>query len=336
MCGLVQKLKGIWPLPGGSKAYVNTLLKILEKINGGLSENELRVWMRATYHLTGEKAIGGYLRVVEVELGLLARVGEHLTLTADGKRLLDTKDYSFLLNLLLTRIVGFEEVFQILSDGHHHSLKNVYLNLVRLCNVGWKKPTTQTLNRLNWLASLGYVDFDRDGYYLTQKGLEFFGRLPEREVIPLEPPVIETPVPLPTLPVELTHSEMIRLLSDLGEIFGFEPYQNVKLGDIKENLDDELRNRTVDVLWRERYRMIPIEVQAHGSIDSLLNRLRIVEPKSSKMLIVATQQEFQRIKSYLEFESRSFKDKVAHISPEELSKVQTHVEFVKNLRKKIS
>jgi len=54
------------------------------------------------------------------------------------------------------------------------------------------------------------------------------------------------------------------------------------------------------------------------------------------MIIVATQQEFQRIKSYLEFESRSFKDKVAHISPEELAKVQNHVQFVRNLRKKIS
>jgi len=323
-------------LPGGSKEYVNTLLKILEKVNGGISEDELKVWMRTTYHLRGEKAMGGYIRVVKVELGLLDRVDDRLAMSAEGKRLSDTKDYSFLLNLLMSRIVGFEEVFRILSDGQRHSLKEVYQNLVRLCNVGWKRPTAQTLNRLNWLASLGYVDFDREGYYLTQKGLEFLKRLPEHEIIPLKPVIIETPSPLPTPLVELTHSEMIRLLIDLGEIFGFESYQNVKLGDIVENLDEELRNRTLDVLWREKYRMIPIEVQVHGSIDSLLNRFRIVEPKSSKIIIVATQQEFQRIKSYLEFESRSFKDKVAHISPEELSKVQTHVEFVRNLRKKIS
>lgn len=120
----MQKLKGIWPLPGGSKEYVNTMLKILEKVNGGLSEGELETWMRTTYRLTGEKVIGGYIRVVEVELGLLNRAGNHLTLSADGKRLLDTKDYSFLLNLLITRIVGFEEVFRILSDGQPHTIRN--------------------------------------------------------------------------------------------------------------------------------------------------------------------------------------------------------------------
>jgi hypothetical protein len=190
--------------------------------------------------------------------------------------------------------------------------------------------------RLNWLSSLGYADSDRRGYYLTQKGLEVAAKLPERPIVEgaLSP---TPPLPVTTEPiVELTHSEMIRLMIDLGEVFGFESCENVKLGDIQEGLNDELRNRTLDVVWRERYRMIPIEVQAHGSIDSLLNRLEIVEPKSSKLIVVATDSEFQRIKSYLDFKTRSFKDKVVHVSPEELSKVKNHVEFVKNLRKKFS
>jgi len=331
----MQKLKGIWPLPGGSKEYANTLLKALEKVNEGISEDELEKWMRNTYSLSGEKTIRGYIRVVEVELGLLDRTGDFLKLNASGKRFLDTKDYSFLLNLLLTRIVGFEEVFRIFSDGQPHSLRDVYQNLMKLCHVNWKE-TMQTQYRLNWLSSLGYVDADHSGYYLTQKGLEIVTKLPERPVV--EPPT--TPLraqPIAPEPiVELTHSEMIQLIMDLGEVFGFESSENVKLGDITEQLDDELKNRTIDVVWREKYRMIPIEVQAHGSIDSLLNRLEIVEPKSSKLIIVAGHPEFQRIKSYLEFKTRSFKDKVVHISPEELSKVKNHVEFVKNLRKKFS
>lgn len=116
---------------------------------------------------------------------------------------------------------------------------------------------------------------------------------------------------------------------------GFETLENVRLGDIVEGLDGELKNRTLDVVWREKYRMIPIEVQAHGSIDSLLNRLEIVEPRSSRIVIAATRQEFQRIKSYLEFKTRSFKDKVVHISPEELSKLKNHLGSVKGLRRKI-
>jgi hypothetical protein len=330
----MQKLKGIWPLPGGAKGYVNTLLKILERINEGISEGELETWMSNTYRLTGRKAIGGYIRVVEVELGLLDRRSDFLKLNASGKKFLDTKDHSFLLNLLISRIVGFEEVFIILSDSLPHSLKDILQNLKKLCQVGWKK-TAQTQYRLNWLSSLEYIDSDYRGYYLTQKGLEVVAKLPKSAVIetPLTPvhPSIAT-----ELTVELTHSEMINLVKDLGEIFGFESWENVKLGDITEGLSDELRNRTIDVLWREKYRIIPIEVQAHGSIDSLLNRLEIVEPKSSRLVIVATHLEFQRIKSYLDFKMRSFKDKVVHISPEELSKVKNHVEFVKNLRKKIS
>ncbi len=330
----MKKLKGIWPLPGGSKQYVNTLLKILERVNEGISEDELEAWMKNTYHLTGEKVIGGYVRVVEVELGLLDRKGDFLTLNASGKRFVDTKDYSFLLDLLMTRIVGFEEVFRILSDRQPRSLKDVYQNLVRLCHVSWKK-TIQTMYRLNWLSSLGYADFDYRGYYLTQKGLEVAAKLPKGPVVE-PPPTIVPPLPVPTESTELTHSDMIRLMIDLGEVFGFESMEDVKLGDIIDGLSDELENRTLDVVWRERYRMIPIEVQAHGSIDSLLNRLEIVEPKSTKLIIVATHPEFQRIKSYLEFKTRSFKDKVVHISPEELSKVKDHVEFVKNLRKKVS
>lgn len=330
----MQKLKGIWPLPGGSKQYVNTLLKVLERVNVGISGNELEAWMKNTYHLTGEKVIGGYVRVVEVELGLLDRKGDYLTLNPSGKRFVNTKDYSFLLDLLMTRIVGFEEVFRILSDGQPRSLKDVYQNLARLCPVSWKK-TFQTTVRLNWLSSLGYADFDYRGYYLTQKGLEIAAKLPKSPVAK-PPPTLVSSLLISVEPIELPHSEMIRLMMDLGEVFGFESMENVKLGDIIEGLSDELKNRTLDIVWRERYRMIPIEVQAHGSIDSLLNRLEIVEPKSTKLIIVAAELEFQRIKSYLEFKTRSFKDKVVHISPEELSKVKDHVEFVKNLRKKIS
>ena len=330
----MPKFKGIWPLPGGSKKYVNTLIKILEKINEGISEGELLPWMKNTYHLTGEKVIGGYVRVVEVELGLLDRKGDYLTLNASGKRFINTKDYSVLLDLLMTRIVGFEEVFRILSNGQPRSLKDVYQNLVRLCHVSWKK-TLQTTYRLNWLSSLGYADFDYRGYYLTQRGLEIAAKLPKGPVAEPPPATVSLP-PVPTESIELNHSEMIRLMMDLGEVFGFESMENIKLGDVIDGLSDELKNRTLDIVWRERYRMIPIEVQAHGSIDSLLNRLEIVEPKSTKLIIVATQPEFQRIKSYLEFKTRSFKDKVVHISPEELSKVKDHVEFVKNLRKKIS
>jgi hypothetical protein len=330
----MPKFKGIWPLPGGSKQYVNTLIKILEKVNEGISEGELLAWMRNTYHLTGKKVIGGYVRVVEVELGLLDRKGDYLTLNASGKRFVDTKDYSFMLNLLKTRIVGFEEVFRILSNREPRSLKDIYQNLVRLCHVSWKR-TIQTMYRLNWFSSLGYVDFDYRGYYLTQKGFEVATELPKGPVVEPPPTTVPQP-PVPTGPTELTHSEMIRLMIDLGEVFGFESMENVRLVDIIDGLSDELANRTLDVVWRERYRMVPIEVQAHGSIDSLLNRLEIVEPKSTKLIIVAAQPEFQRIKSYLEFKTRSFKDKVVHISPEELSKVKDHVEFVKNLRKKIS
>lgn len=324
----MPKMKGIWPLPGGSKGYADTLLQILEKANSGLSEDELAAWMEVTYSLTGEKAIGGYIRVIEDELGLLNRAGNRLTLSTEGKRFLETRDFSFLLDLLTARILGFQEVFRILNEGKRLTLKEIYQNLIRLCNVSWEK-TSQTLYRLNWLASLGYVDFDGSKYYLTQKGEEFAQKSPPSPKV--EPP----PTPLePT--AELTHADMTRLMMDLGEIFGFESSESARLGDIVEGLDEELRNRTVDVVWREKYRMIPIEVQAHGSIDSLLQRLEIVEPRSSRLIVVSNNQEFQRIRSYLEFKPRSFREKMVHISPDELGKVKGHIESVRNLRKKIS
>jgi len=331
----MQRRKSIWPLPGGSREYVRTLLKILEKIDEGLLESELELWMKNTFNLPGEKAVKGYIRVVEVDIGLLDRKDDYLKLNASGKQFLQTKDFSFLLNILMNRIVGFEETFRILSDGNSYSLKEIHQKLVRLCQVNWTK-NMQPQYRLNWLSSLGYIDYNRRRYSLTQKGLEIAKQLPDRPLAKLpETPTIQLPSAQEPV-AELNHTEMIRLMKDLGEIFGFETTENVRLGNIVEGLSDELENRTLDVVWRERYRIIPIEVQAHGSIDSLLNRLEIVEPKSSKLIIVANLAEFQRIKSYLDFKTRSFKDKVVHISPEELSSVKNHVEFVKNLRKKCS
>jgi len=164
-----EKLKGIWPLPGGWNSYVQTLKRILEKADRESPTSAQMVsWLRDEYHLSGEHAPFSYLRVVKECLGFLQETGGRLKTTAQGRQFLTTGDLKLVLETLRKRVLGFDEALSILSEGRRLDLLQFHKELVERCKVSWEKPH-QAMYRLNWLASLGYVDKEHGKYHLTER-----------------------------------------------------------------------------------------------------------------------------------------------------------------------
>jgi len=179
------KFKGIWPLPGGAKSYVVTMRKILEKVDSeNPSVDQLISWLTHEYGLSGGTP-HAYIRVVKDCLGLLEKVDGRLKITPAARQFLTTRDNKVVLDILRERVLGFDEILSMLSEGRRLKLEEVHKGLLEKCNVDWEKPA-QALWRLNWLASLGYVDKEHGKYYLTAV----------RPTKPPTPPPPPTPTPI--------------------------------------------------------------------------------------------------------------------------------------------
>jgi len=135
---------------------------------------------------------------------------------------------------------------------------------------------------------------------------------------------------------ERVHPQLVMTIYSLGEIFGYRPEKSVQLYKINPRTPPKQRERMIDVVWKtgETYsQCIPIEVQVHGSIDSLIRRLKLLEPKAQRMIVVGSEQDLKSISSDVEYsEPRSFVEKLIYIPEEKLLEARNHVPVIRGLR----
>jgi hypothetical protein len=187
-----EKFKGIWPLPGGTTKYVDTLTRILRKIHdNNLTYDELLKWFISEYKLSGEKTPRGYLEYIR-RFGFFKRIGERLSLTEEALKFLESGNYKMVYEVLNDAVLGLDDILSWLSE-ETLSQDEVHERLVKKYNlISWEK-TVQTYFRLGWLRSLGYVDEKGRKYHLTDEGLKILGREKgEKPKVPL--PVLPTPI----------------------------------------------------------------------------------------------------------------------------------------------
>jgi hypothetical protein len=104
-------------------------------------------------------------------LGFLEKKGGRLSLTPSGEKYLETGDSLLALNALRERVLGFDEILEMLSKGQGFDLDEIHNELLDRCGVDWEKPH-QAMYRLNWLISLGFVVKKGRKYFLTREGLK--------------------------------------------------------------------------------------------------------------------------------------------------------------------
>jgi len=181
----MAKFKGLWPLPGGARNYVLTLKEILRKVHEDHpSENELLSWLKEKYGLSGGQAPRSYLGYLERAWGLLGKdANSRFTLTQKAKDFLNTGSNKVILDVLLNRIAGIQEIFEMLSEDRGLTITEIHDELKDKLKVDWRS-INQTMFRLNWLLSLGYIDLKLHKYFLSDRGKNLIeGKGPEKPLI---------------------------------------------------------------------------------------------------------------------------------------------------------
>jgi len=138
-----------------------------------------------------------------------------------------------------------------------------------------------------------------------------------------------------TLPTGGLHDQLAMAMYSLGEILGYKSEKGVQLYKINPRTPPEQRNRSVDVIWKtgETYsQCIPIEVQTHGSPDAIIRRLKLLEPRALKMIVVGSEQDLKSIKSDVEYsESRAFAEKLVYVPQEKVLKARDHIPAIRDI-----
>ena len=163
-----EKFKGIWPLYGGKKNYVLTLRKVLQKIREeNPTMDQLVSWLNSEYRSSSNTVPYNMLRVVKKCLGLTQEVGGRVSLTPSGEEFLRTGDNSLVLDALQKRVLGFDEILSMLAESRELSMAEIHKRLLERFNLEWR-TTTQTMYRLFWLVSLGFVVEEHGKYHLSK------------------------------------------------------------------------------------------------------------------------------------------------------------------------
>lgn len=190
--------KSCWPLPGGATEYVNTLTKILKRIQeNNPTYDELLEWFTSEFNLNGEKAPKRYLEDLE-RWGFLKRTDNKLSLTTEALRFLESRDYKIVYKILSDRILGLDDILLWVSK-EALSEDEIHKKLTEKYNMDWR-TTAQTYFRLGWLRSLGYVEKKGKKIHVTGDGLKTITeeepKAPTPITVTISPLVSTAPTPL--------------------------------------------------------------------------------------------------------------------------------------------
>jgi hypothetical protein len=163
------KGRGIWPLPGGNNAYVETLYKALEAVkNGHDSRDKLIQWFMTTFEMVkSEKTAGGYAGVPRV-IGLTQTVNGKIILTPEGEQVLQLKDPDILYKVFSKNIFAIEELMEFFKNSKEPLDEEAILDFLRE-NLSVEWTTYAQVNfRLLWLQNMGQIQRTEDGLWFAK------------------------------------------------------------------------------------------------------------------------------------------------------------------------
>jgi len=163
--GSENKIRSIWPLPGGVDSYIETLNQLLDRIFEKTTTREDMVdWFVKSFdNVSSRKTANGYLSVPK-NMGLIDFRDGICILTTAGLHYRDEKNLEFLFKTISTNILAFEEVHQFLLSGKEPKADQDVLEYVNEnFDVNWS-TLAQVNFRLLWLINLRKVEKTDEGY----------------------------------------------------------------------------------------------------------------------------------------------------------------------------
>jgi len=161
------KNRGIWPLPGGINAYVETLFKVLDAIKNGHDTRDLLVsWFTKTFDVVkSPKTALGYVGVPRT-MGLTRTESGKIKLTIEGEKVLASKDQNHLYDIFAANVFAIDEIMEFFKTSKEPQTEEDILEFLREnLNVGWTTHA-QVNFRLLWLMNMGKIQRTAEGYKL--------------------------------------------------------------------------------------------------------------------------------------------------------------------------
>lgn len=148
---------GLWPLPGGRKAWKQTLDAMVRYLTdrGTVSIDEAAQWLESRHSRVRSHRLAVDYWLVPGAIGLVERSGGKLTITAAGGEYGKGYRMERLGELLLANVWGTREVLDYLEENEAST--DELLDLLRQLGVKWKTDD-QVVYRLRWLELCGLVE----------------------------------------------------------------------------------------------------------------------------------------------------------------------------------
>lgn len=160
-----QKSRSIWPLPGGTDKYIETLnLFLAQLVKGNDTRSGLSKWYLESFeNVTSEASTNGYINVPK-NMGLIQSSNGKFSLTTDGERYVSNPDKELLYEVIAKNILAFDDIFEYIRNSERAiSEEEIMDYLKENFDIEW--TTFAQLNyRLGWLENLGKIEKTDDGY----------------------------------------------------------------------------------------------------------------------------------------------------------------------------
>lgn len=182
-----EKRAGLWPLPGGVRAYKDTLDDLLAWLaEGERDEAAFNAHLSERYHVDGVVSVTGYRRVL-LGFGLATQEGKQLRLTELGELYLADPDPQALFDLLHAGWLGMDVLLALVAQRGPLGPGDALPLLNAALGTDWQSHH-QAAIRLNWLLSLGLTERTPDGDRITEAGREALARHDGELALLPEPP----------------------------------------------------------------------------------------------------------------------------------------------------
>lgn len=163
------RTNAIWPLPGGTDRYRDTLNRFIEFVNlqNPTKETAIKWYIDTFESVNSEKTANGYVNVARM-LDLTTRSGDKIILTESGKSYQQNPSPDTLRSVLEQSLIGISEILEILEENPLTE-KEIWEYLVDTLNLNWTS-INQPRWRLFWLVNAeAIVKNDNGKFELVKK-----------------------------------------------------------------------------------------------------------------------------------------------------------------------
>ena len=160
-----DKSRSLWPLPGGTLNYVETLDKFLEEIqSGNNTKKSLTKWYISNFENVESKATTqGYIYVPK-NMGLTTLINGIYQLTESGESYLKSKSKDVLYDIMANNILVFDDVYEYIKSSPTEVNEELILEYLKdNFDIKWS-TFAQVTFRLLWLINLDKIEKGDNGY----------------------------------------------------------------------------------------------------------------------------------------------------------------------------